>query len=184
MAWDTAGHSVNIQSGWMFILHSPGKEANSHAAAFPVSPLYEAITGQAEAGAVMSSGIPGLDDLRVCQLPSSHAELTHMEGLLTSESLELTWSEVWWDLGSAMEKNKQEFRACSGDGGSWTRETRPAETSFLPRGQRARSARAARGAPGTPGVSPAAHSQVEVTPREGGRDCPAPAGGFLTPHWP
>ena len=48
IAWDTAGHTVNIQSGWIFILHSPGKEANSHAAAFPISPLYEAITGQAD----------------------------------------------------------------------------------------------------------------------------------------
>ena len=48
IAWDTAGHTGNIQPGWIFILHSPGKEANSHAAAFPVSPLHEAITGQAD----------------------------------------------------------------------------------------------------------------------------------------
>lgn len=54
-----------------------------------------------------------------------------MEGVFTSESLELTWSEVWWDLGSAMEENKQEFGVCSGDGGRRTRESPPAETCFL-----------------------------------------------------
>lgn len=117
--------------------------------------------------------------------------LTHMEGFFTSESLELTCSELWWDLGSAMEENNQEFRACSGDGGSWTRETRPAETSFLLRGQRARSPRADRGAHGTPGATPAAHSQpgwksprvkvgVTVLPQPENTAGPGP-GGFLTP---
>lgn len=33
--------------------------------------------------------------------------------------------EFWWGLGSAMEENKQEFWACSGDGGGWTREPHP-----------------------------------------------------------
>lgn len=69
IAWDTAGHTVNIQSRWL-LLHSPGKEANSHAAAFPVSPLYEAITPARQTiGTVASSSIQGLGDLRVDQLP-------------------------------------------------------------------------------------------------------------------